>query len=96
MKEYTLAAGGVLALALAVAGIRGLWRDQALWIGMLAFAAMTVIADMVLTAVGVFGYDAHYTLGLYFGHMPAEDLMYGIALYLVAVVAWSWEGRRGT
>ena len=91
MKEYTIAAGGVLLIALLVAWRRGLWTDWAVWLGMLAFAALTVVADVVLTAAGVFAYNPQFLSGVRIDRMPLEDLAYGIALYLVAVLAWSWE-----
>lgn len=90
MREYTLASGGVLCVALLVAAARGLLADRSLWIGLLVFAGLTVAADVMLTGVGVYGYDRRYDAGILIGHMPIEDLAYGLALYLVAAIAWSW------
>ena len=89
MKEYTVAALATLPLGLVLVAVRGRWRDRALWLGLLAFAAMTVAADVVLTAVGIYDYDRRYNAGVYLDRMPLEDLAYGVALYLVAVAVWS-------
>lgn len=94
MKEYTSAALLVLALSLAAAAWRGIWRDSTLWLGLGFFAALTVAADVVLTGIGVYGYDRRFTAGVYLGRMPLEDLAYGIALYLTAAVTWTWGERR--
>jgi lycopene cyclase domain-containing protein len=90
MKEYTIASLAALALSLGATFRCGLWRERALWLGSLAFAATTVVADVLLTGVGVYGYDRRYNAGIYLGKMPLEDLGYGLALYLVTAVVWSW------
>jgi len=89
MREYTIASLAVLTLALGATFWCGLWRERALWLGFLAFAVMTIVADVLLTDVGVYGYDRRYNAGIYLGQMPLEDLGYGLALYLVAAVVWS-------
>lgn len=94
MKEYTVAALAVLLLALAAVAIVGLWRDRSLWLGLLIFAVMTIVADVALTGVGVYTYDRHFNAGLYLGRMPLEDLAYGLALYLAATSVWSWIGEH--
>jgi lycopene cyclase domain-containing protein len=94
VKEYTAASLAVLLLALALAAARGLWRDRALWLGLLVFVAMTLAADGVLTAIGVYDYDRRFNAGVYLGRMPLEDLAYAVALYLVAVAAWSGREAR--
>ncbi len=91
--EYTYAAGALLALALALTTVRGAGRDRALWLGLLAFAVMTVLADSLLVRFGVFGYRAPYRSGIDVLAIPVEDLMYGCGLYLLAVAAWSWRPR---
>lgn len=91
MPEYTLAASGVLAVAAVFAALRGVLRRRAVWIGLAIFALLTVAADVVLTRVGVYGHGSARNAGILIDRMPIEDLMYGIALYLVAVVAWSWN-----
>jgi lycopene cyclase domain-containing protein len=88
--EYTYAAGTLLLLALALTVARGAGRDRALWLGLLAFAVLTVLADSLLVRIGVFGYRARYRSGIDVLVIPVEDLLYGCALYLVAVASWSW------
>lgn len=95
MREYTVASVVVLMLALGISGIRGLWQDRALWLGLLIFGLMTVGADVGLTHAGVYSYDSRFNAGFLIGRMPLEDLAYGLALYLVAVTAWHWEGHTG-
>lgn len=85
-----MASLAALGAALMVAGARGLLTQRALWVGLVAFALLTVIADVLLTAFGVYGYDGHFNAGLLIGRMPVEDLAYALALYLVAATAWSW------
>lgn len=93
MREYTVASLLILALALGLSGARGLWSDPALWRGLLVFALMTVVADVALTHVGVYTYAPRFNAGLLIDRMPIEDLLYGMALYLVAVTTWRWEGE---
>lgn len=93
MREYTVASLIVLALALSLSGARGLWPDRALWLGFLIFGLLTVAADAALTHAGVYTYNPRFNAGLLIGRMPLEDLAYGLALYLVAVTTWRWEGR---
>ncbi len=90
MKEYTIASIAVLCLAAALAGWRGMHRRRATWLGLGAFAALTVGFDALLTEIGVFTYDPRFLLGIRLGRMPAEDLLYGLALYLTAVTVYSW------
>lgn len=91
--EYTYAAGALLLLAAALTIARGAGRDRALWLGLLAFAVLTVLADSLLVWIGVFGYRAPYRSGLDLLAIPVEDLLYGCGLYLLAVAAWTWRGR---
>jgi lycopene elongase/hydratase (flavuxanthin-forming) len=94
MPEYTFAASGVLAVAAIFAALRGVLRRRAVWIGLAIFALLTVTVDVLLTRVGVYGHGSAVNAGILIDRMPIEDLMYGIALYLVAVVAWSWNRSR--
>jgi lycopene cyclase domain-containing protein len=94
LMEYTLAAAMLLLVALVLTFARGAAGDGALWLGLLAFAVLTVFADSLLVRVGVFGYQARYRSGIDVLAIPVEDLLYGCALYLLAVAAWSWQGRR--
>ncbi len=91
MPEYTLASVLVLALGFVVAGVAGVLRERAAWAGLLAFGAITVVADLMLTGLPIVTYGREHNVGLYLGPMPIEDLLYGLGLYLVAVAAW---GRR--
>jgi lycopene cyclase domain-containing protein len=94
MREYTAASALVLLLAVGLAGVRGLWTDRALWLGLIFFGLMTVAADVVITGVGVYTYAPRFNAGLLIGRMPVEDLAYGLALYLVAVTTYRWEGEH--
>lgn len=90
VREYSVASLVILALALALSGIRGLWRDPAVWLGLVAFGVMTIVADLAITQVGIYSYNPRFNAGLLLGRMPLEDLAYGVALYLVAVTMWCW------
>lgn len=94
MKEYTIASLAVFLSALGGVVIRGLWRDRSLWLGLVIFAGLTILADLALTGLGVYGYDRRFNVGVYLGRMPLEDLAYGLALYLVAAITWSWGERH--
>jgi lycopene cyclase domain-containing protein len=95
MMEYTLAAASLLLVALGVTVVRGAARDPALWLGLFAFAVLTVAADSLLVRIGVFGYAMRFRSGLEIAAIPAEDIVYGCALYLLSVSAWSWRsGER--
>jgi lycopene cyclase domain-containing protein len=91
MPEYALASVVVLAVGLIAAWAAGVLRDRALWLGLVAFGAATVVADLVLTGLPIVTYGPGFTSGIALGPMPIEDLLYGIGLYLVAIAAW---GRR--
>lgn len=95
MPEYTLAAVVVLALMLAVAGWRGLLARRSTWLGMALFGAATIVADLVLTGLPIVTYGDHHLRALMLGPMPIEDLLYGLALFLLAAVAWDAAGPRG-
>jgi small toxic polypeptide LdrA/B/C/D len=89
VREYTLAALAVLALGLLAARWAGLLRRRALWAGLAAFAVLTVVFDLLMTAVGLYSYSSTARSGLGLGRMPIEDVLYGLGLYLVAVSAFS-------
>ena len=93
MAEYTLVAVAVLAVAAMLAGLGRLYRQRSLWIGLAVFAVLTAVFDVLLTRVGVYAHRPQFNSGILFDRMPIEDLLYGIALYLMAVVAWSWAAR---
>lgn len=88
MAEYTLAALVALAGGLAAAAARGVLRSRATWLGLGAFGAATIVADLVLTGLPIVTYGDETRSGVGIGPMPVEDLLYGLALYLVAVAAW--------
>lgn len=90
MREYSLAATIALVLALGLAAWRGVLRDRSLWVGMGVFAALTIGADVGLTWIGVFSYAPQFLSGIRIVRMPLEDLLYGLALYLTAITAYSW------
>jgi lycopene cyclase domain-containing protein len=94
MRSYTIAALAALLVSLVAVGVAGPWRDRSVWLGFGVFAALTIVADVALTGVGVYTYDRRFNAGLYLGHMPLEDLAYGLALYLIAVTVWSWIGEH--
>lgn len=89
--EYTYASAAVLLLALTLTVLRGAAGDVALWLGLLSFAALTVVADSVLIKAGVYGYAARTRSGIDVLAIPLEDLLYGCALYLIAIAVWSWH-----
>lgn len=95
MTEYTMAASAVLAAALFVSGLRGLYRRPTVWIGLAIFGLLTIVVDVVLTRVGVYTHANRFMSGILIDRMPVEDLFYGAALYLVAVLSWTWGRRHG-
>ena len=88
MPEYTAAALAVLALAVVAAAWQGLLRRRSTWLGLGVFGAATIVADLVLTGLPIVTYGDHHVRALMLGPMPLEDLLYGLALYLVAATAW--------
>jgi lycopene cyclase domain-containing protein len=88
MPEYTLASVAALGLALAAAGWQGLLRRRSTWLGLALFAGATVLADLVLTGLPIVTYGDQHVRALMLGPMPLEDLLYGLALFLVAASAW--------
>jgi lycopene cyclase domain-containing protein len=89
MPEYTLASVAMLAGAAAAAWWRGALAGRAGWLGLVVFGAATVVFDIVLTGLPIVTYGPDATSGLAIGPMPIEDLLYGLALYLVAIAAWA-------
>lgn len=96
MPEYTLAAIATFGLVLAVAAWTGLLRRRSTWLGMVIFGAATIVADLVLTGLPIVTYGDHHLRAVQLGPMPLEDLLYGLALFLVAALAWdaARPGRR--
>ncbi len=93
MAEYTVASLAVLLVAGAVGWRRGLLARRSTWLGLAVFGAVTVVADLVLTGLPIVTYGAGRRSGLSIGPMPIEDLLYGLALFLVAALAWDGPGR---
>jgi lycopene elongase/hydratase (flavuxanthin-forming) len=93
VNEYTVAASAVLLATAALAGLRGAYGRPRVWIGMAVFAVLTIVADDVLTRIGIYRHRSMFNAGILIDRMPIEDLLYGIALYLAAVVTWSWSPR---
>jgi lycopene cyclase domain-containing protein len=93
MPEYTGLALVALALAAGAALAVGLHRDRAAWLTVAVFAACTLVFDLVLTALPIVTYDPHAISGIGIGPMPIEDLAYGVALCLTALVGWTLAGR---
>ncbi|MDQ6898611.1 MAG: lycopene cyclase domain-containing protein [Candidatus Dormibacteraeota bacterium] len=88
MKEYTLASVAILVVAAVLAGLTGTWRRRAFWAGLGVFGLLTAVFDLLLTSAGLYHYGDSYRSGVGIARMPAEDLLYGLALYAVAVSAW--------
>lgn len=93
MPEYTVASLAALAVAAGVAAVRGVLAERAVQLGLLVFAGATVVADLVLTGLPIVTYGERFRSGVALGPMPAEDLAYGLALYLVAAAAWGRPRR---
>jgi lycopene cyclase domain-containing protein len=88
VPEYTLLALLFLVGALAWAWVAGVLRERAAWYGLALFGLITIVADLALTGLPIVTYRREFNLGIYLGPMPIEDLLYGLALYLVAIAAW--------
>ena len=93
VREYSAAAVLTLAVATVVAASRGSFRERATWFGLGIFTLLTIIADVILTHIGVFTYSAWAQSGIRIDRMPIEDLAYGLALYLTAITVWNWDRR---
>jgi len=94
VPEYTLAAVAVLLAALALAAARRVLTEPAVLLGLMVFAAATVVADLVLTGLPIVLYGDVHRSGIGLGPMPVEDLLYGLALYLVAAAVWGPRPAR--
>jgi len=95
MPEYTAASIAVLAGAALAAWWRGALDRRAGWLGLAVFGAATVVFDLVLTGLPIVTYGPGTASGLAIGPMPVEDLLYGLAIYLVAIAAWVPGRGRG-
>jgi lycopene cyclase domain-containing protein len=88
VPEYTIASVVALTIGFVAAGLAGVLRERAAWAGLLVFGLVTVAADVILTGLPIVTYGREFNAGIYLGPMPVEDLLYGLALYLVAIAAW--------
>lgn len=88
MPEYTVASLITLGVVLALAARTGLLRRRSTWLGLALFGGATIVADLVLTGLPIVTYGDHHLRALQVGPMPIEDLLYGLALFLVAALAW--------
>lgn len=95
MPEYTVFAGAYLLVAGAAAVRAGLHRTRAAWLALGVFGAATIVFDLVLTGLPIVTYGPGATSRITLGPMPVEDLAYGLALCLTAIVAWTKARPRG-
>ena len=94
MPEYTVAAALLLVACSLVAWWTGVLARREAWITLGVFAALTVVFDVILTAIPIVTYGNGLRSGVAIGPMPVEDLAYGIALCLLALAVWHRTGRR--
>ena len=91
--EYTLAAAALLGAAVVIAGLDGRLADRSYWLGLAGFAILTVVSDSALVTAGIFTFGDRFISGVRIGAMPVEDLLYGCALFTLAVTAFAWTGK---
>jgi lycopene cyclase domain-containing protein len=99
VPEYTIAAiiwlGGATVAAAMTGGRRwGLLDQRRTWITMLVFGAFTVVFDIILTGLPIVTYGDDLRSGIAIGPMPIEDLLYGLALALTAMTAFTAAARE--
>ena len=94
MPEYTVATALLLIACSLVAWRTGVLARREAWITLAVFAALTVVFDVILTAIPIVTYGDGFRSGVAIGPMPVEDLAYGIALCLLALAVWHRTGRR--
>lgn len=95
---YTVAVliGVAVALAVDLAILRTrLVTRQVFWLTYPIVLVAQLLANGVLTGVGVVRYDPHAIIGVRLAFAPVEDLFFGFALVLVTLSVWVWLGRRG-
>ena len=92
--EYTYLTLAALGAAFAVAWWQGAARERAFWLALVVFAAVTVVADVALTAIPVYAYADEFKSGLDVHRMPIEDVGYGVALAALSIVLWRALGGR--
>lgn len=97
MSYTTTAVLGVLAallLDLVVLGTR-LVAGRVFWTAYPIVLAGQLLANGVLTGLGVVRYDPEAIVGLRLAYAPVEDLAFGFALVLASLSLWTWWGLRG-
>lgn len=95
MPEYTIASLLYLAAATGAMAWRGLFRDRRVLIALAAFGVMTVGFDLLLTGLPIVTYGDQFRSGVAVGPMPIEDLLYGMALAMTALIAADVASGRG-
>lgn len=96
MHEYLVEDLVVLAALVVLDQVLGtrLLRRRPFLILLVALNVATVLADGYLTARPVLLYDPHALTLPRLWHMPLEDLGYGSALIIGAVMTWELLGDR--
>ena len=95
--------GGTVLLDLVVLRTRLLTR-RAFWAAYAIIVCFQLLTNGVLTGFGIVRYDDSAIIGeaapVFVGagriaYAPVEDLLFGFALVVSAMVWWVWWGRRG-
>jgi lycopene cyclase domain-containing protein len=92
---YTVAValGVLVALVLDLLVLRTrLVLGRVFWLSYAIIVFFQVLANGVLTGLGVVRYDPAAVLGLRLANAPVEDLAFGFALVLATLAAWSCLG----
>jgi lycopene cyclase domain-containing protein len=96
MTYSTLAVVAVvaaIALDLVVLGTR-MVLSRPFWVSYAIMLAFQVIVDGLLAGVPVVRYRASAVVGWRVAYAPVEDVLFGFALVLWTLAAWTWLGRR--
>ncbi len=90
-------------LGVAAAAIADLWvlRTRLLtrrifWVSYAIIVVFQLIANGVLTGLGIVVYDQRAILGPRIAYAPVEDLLFGFAMVTWTLSWWIWWGRRDT
>ncbi|MGH7882934.1 MAG: lycopene cyclase domain-containing protein [Candidatus Dormibacteraceae bacterium] len=92
--EYTVTAALFLLFGLLLIAIQRRLGERRLWLGLLIFLGLTVIFDSLAIKAQLYAYSPRFRSGLQLLEAPIEDLIYGAALYLVAIATYTWIRRR--
>lgn len=71
-----------------------LLRRRVFWATYPIIVFFQLISNGILTGRGIVRYDPDAILGLRLVYAPVEDLLFGFALVLLTLSAWTWWGRR--